>query len=239
MKVAYLAPAPGIPIQGPTGASAHIRDLCFALKKKGVDLRVYAVSHSDHRGTHGPVLPAICTGAAHWPSWLSRFRVMREILSARRISQRLLMDIESGWAPDLIWERHTLFSDAGMRVHRKTGIPWVLEVNAPPTMERERYETLPFKRWASRWERTILNAAPHVFSVSSWLADWLQEEVGRKDAIHIPNGTVDVDGDSRRGRELLGVAKGKRILGFVGADKPWQDWHSLIPIARNLNLQLA
>lgn len=239
MKVAYLAPAPGIPVQGPSGASAHIRDVCSTLRERDIDLRVYSVLLSDHRGAYGPLVPASATGLSPWPSWLSRYRAIREVFSARRVATRLMHDIDAGWRPDLIWERHALFSDAGLRVHRKTGIPWVLEVNSPPTLERYRYESLPLAFWSRRWERTVLRAAPTVFAVSSWLTNWLQNDIGCSNVAHIPNGTFALNGVPERGRRLLGVDNSRPILGFVGSDKPWQNWRSLISISKALNMKLV
>ena len=41
MSIAYLSAAPGIPLQGPSGASAHIRDFVSALRRlDSVDLFV-------------------------------------------------------------------------------------------------------------------------------------------------------------------------------------------------------
>ena len=206
---------------------------------KGIDLRLYSVLQSDHRGSFGPAVSATFSGVPYWPKTLSRYRFIRERLAARRMSNTLMNDIKSGWVPDVIWERHSLFSDAGYHVYRKTRIPWVLEVNAPASLERQRYETLPVKHWAKRWEKQILSSAPHVIAVSSWLENWLHTKMNCPQAVHIPNGTSDLSGNPTRGRALLGISDPRPILGFVGADKPWQSWRELIPIAKALQLQLV
>ena len=54
-------------------------------------------------------------GVAGWPSWLPRYREMAEVITARRVARRVAADAAEGWMPDLIVERHALFSDAGWR----------------------------------------------------------------------------------------------------------------------------
>ena len=85
LRVAYLVPAPGIPVQGPSGASAHVRAIAGALGQQ-VDLRVYAARAVDHRGRFGEEVAATISGVGGWPSWLNRYRDMIEVGAARRLA---------------------------------------------------------------------------------------------------------------------------------------------------------
>ena len=89
MRIAWLLPSPGIPVQGPSGASAHVRNICLALSRRS-DLRLFAVRRFDHRGAFGPEIEAEISGVAGWPSWLSSVEEMREIRSARRLVSAVL-----------------------------------------------------------------------------------------------------------------------------------------------------
>jgi glycosyltransferase involved in cell wall biosynthesis len=238
MRIAYLLPAPGIPVQGPSGSSAHVRGMVAALAE-GHDVRLYAARRSDHRGVYGYDTEAIELGVPGWPSWLKEHREMREVLAARRIARRVIEDALGGWVPDLVIERHTLFSDAGWRVHDRLGVPWVLEVNAPAFEERSRFEEILRKDWAWKWERRVLQAAPKVVAVSKWLVRWLEDDVGCRNVGWVPNGVEPFKGDPIRGRRLLGVDPEIPVIGFVGSMKTWHGVDRLHAIANAVKAQLV
>jgi len=220
VRIAYLLPAPGVPVQGPSGASAHARGIVGALRARH-DVRLFAARSTDRRGRFGEPTPARVLGVPGWPSWLERYRDLTEVLAARRIARRVVEDAHKGWKPRLVIERHSLFSDAGWRVHDRLGVPWALEVNAPLWQERARFETLRRPAWAQGWERDVLRAAPLVVAVSQWLVTWLREEIGCENAHWVPNGVSVRLGDRMAGRQALGVQPGEPLVGFVGSMKPW------------------
>lgn len=204
--------APGIPVFGPSGASAHLRGVAQALRPE----RVVCAVDVDRRGRHGVVeAPVVAVGVPGWPSWLSRWRDYREVLAARRVAREVMKA-----PPTLLWERHSLYSDAGWKVHAATGCRWILEVNAPLVEERLRYEALGAPGWARRWEREVLRAAPEVVAVSRWLVDWLRGEVGCTHVRWLPNGVEARVGDRAAARARLGLGE-EPVVGFVGSMKPW------------------
>jgi starch synthase len=233
LRVAYLVTAPGIPVQGPSGSSAHVRAMAEAFGAQ-TDLRVYAACDVDHRGRFGPEVPATISGVGGWPSWLSRYRDMIEVGAARRIARQVIEDAQGGWWPDLVVERHTLFSDAAWRVGATLGVPWVLEVNAPPVQERARYEVLRRPAWAAEWEGRVLRAAPLVIAVSRWLVRWLEDDIGCRRVRWVPNGVHTFQGNRARGRALMGVEEDTLLVGFVGSMKPWHGHKEVIHIAREV-----
>lgn len=139
---------------------------------------------------------------------------MREVRTARRCAEAAI-----ALAPTLVWERHSLYSDAGWKVHAATGARWILEVNAPLVEERRRYEQLPDPAFATAWERDVLLAAPEIVAVSAWLTAWLQD-LGCRRVLHLPNGVADHRGDRTRTRAQLGIGD-ELVLGFVGSMKRW------------------
>lgn len=238
MHLAYLLPAPGVPLQGPSGASAHARQLVAALREEHrVDL--YAACRTDRRGEFGPAAQAVITGVSGWPSWLARWRELREVRAARALSRRVLWSSWFDATPDLVVERHSLFSDAGWRVADRLECPWVLEVNAPPVEERSRFEELRQPELARRWEREVLLAAPLVVTVSRWLKRWLESEVGCRQVVWVPNGTAPLRGDRARGRAALGLDEDDFAMGFVGSMKRWHGVDRLPGLAQRAGARLV
>ena len=237
-RIAYLVPAPGVPVRGPSGCSAHVRGLAHALSEDH-QVQVFAASLSDRRGTFGEPVPTIASGAPGWPSWLERYRDIVEVAAARRVANRVIHSARQGWRPDIIIERHSLFSDAGWRVADAIQVPWVLEVNAPPVLERARFESLRRPRFAEKWEQEVLLRAPAIVAVSRWIKDWLETEVGCRNVHWIPNGVSPIRGNRERGRTLLGMSENERLVGFVGSMKPWHGVESLGEIAERAEARLV
>ena len=240
LKVAYVVAAPGVPVQGPSGCSAHVRGLAQAWQNdQDCDFRLYSALQEDRRGSFGEALSTIHTGVPGWPSWLREYREMREVLAARRVGRRLIADIHQGWRPDVIVERHTLFSDVGWHIHDRFDIPWILEVNAPPCIERTRFEELLRPEWAARWERRVLQAAPNVVAVSRWLKNWLQDEMGCTQVRWVPNGVSGHRGRREAGRALLGARPEEPLIGFVGSMKSWHGTECLERVAKASGARLV
>ncbi len=218
--ILVLCPGRGIPIHGPSGASAHVRGVARALARTGSAARVAAPLTHDHRGQWDlPLgLPHITRPTRVWPRALRR-------LGARLDGRALVSDaLAAEPLPTWMWERHTLAGMAGAQAAERHDIPRLIEVNAPLCLERQRFSDLRHPRAAWRDERHSLQQADRVVVVSEWLADWVVRAAGvHPDRVrHVPNGTAQpppsVDRTLARGR--LGV--GERLLvGFVGSMKPW------------------
>ncbi len=238
MRLAYLVAAPGVPVQGPSGCSAHVRALTRAFGRLA-DTRLYAAEKSDHRGVFGEDVPAIVSGTPGWPSWLRPYREVREVRAARRVARGVVEAGLSDWTPDLIVERHALFSDAGWRASSRLRVPWVLEVNAPLFLERQRFEEVLQPTRARAWEREVLRAAPAIATVSQWLVRWLRQEVGCRNVHWVPNGVAPLKGDRSRGRKALGLTDDDIALGFVGSFKPWHGHDRLGELATSFGAKLV
>lgn len=205
-----ISAAPGIPLLGPSGASAHVRGMAESLRATVVTPRWV-----DHRGLGGSTTaPSQITGVAGWPSWLPKYREQAEVFTARRCAEAA-----TALQPDLVYERHTLFSDAGWKTASATGARWILEVNAPLVQERAQMGELRDRPFAERWERDVLLAAPEIVAVSAWLVDWLKN-LGCKQVRHVPNGVQGHIGNREQTRAELGLSD-RFVLGFLGSMKPW------------------
>ncbi len=206
-----LSGAPGVPVLGPSGASAHLRAVADALGASCI----LAPLDVDHRGVaERPCTPIHVGGAVEPRRWFPGWRENEEIAAGRRLRR----GIEEA-RPSLVWERHSLYCDAGWRVHATHDVPWILEVNAPPALERARWDRGVDAVLAERWERAVIAAAPRVVAVSRWLAQWC-ESLGAREVRYVPNGVVARAGDRSGTRRAMGL-EDRLVIGFVGSGRRW------------------
>lgn len=217
-----------------------MRGVVRGLRENGRKVGVYAARGVDRRGAVEE-FGATVTGVPGWPSWLGGWRELSEVWAARRLARRVVEDSLAGRLANLemVIERHSLFSDAGWKVSSRLGCRWVLEVNAPPVLERGRFEVVRRKDMAARWEREVLGAAPVVVAVSDWLVRWLREEMGAKNVHKVWNGCEGIRGDRAAGRRLLGLAEGVPVVGFAGSMRPWHGVERLGRVAEACGARLA
>jgi len=137
--------------------------------------------------------------------------------------------------PDLVYERLSLFFDAGQALAERCGAMRLVEVNAPVTAERARHLGLLNRFSAERAERAAL-AGARVLAVSPTLAEWARHR-GAAHAEVVSNG-VDCKRfspercgeDGRRLRDTLGLEEAE-VIGFVGSLKPWHGVDVLLEAA--------
>jgi alpha-maltose-1-phosphate synthase len=220
MRIAYVTADFGIPVFGTKGASIHVRELTRALASLGHEVLILTPRAGDARppGFDVPVHELR-------PQTGRRRAYGREL---RRRGRPLLQ----AFAPDLVYERYSLFGTGGTRLARDLGVPLVLEVNAPLAAEHARYRGLDHPESALRVERTLLRTADRVIAVSSGVARWLQDLGVAEDRVTVvPNG-VDTARFRPAGAERAAVRDALgldgAVVGFVGSLKPWHDVATLV-----------
>lgn len=136
--------------------------------------------------------------------------------------------------PDFIYDRYATYNAASILAGRRTGVPVVLEVNAPLAYERanEPDESLCFPLLAMRFERWICSHADLTIVVSTPLRDHLiRSGVHPRRLVVMVNG-VDPGRFSpdRSGAAVrLRYGLGKRIvIGFSGVLRPWHGLDTLL-----------
>ena len=140
--------------------------------------------------------------------------------------------------PDLIYERYALFTLCGRWVARLFRVPFVLEVNAPLSLELGRHGGLAFAGLARRLETWLLSSSTRTVVVSQAMADvFVAQGVPAKHMVVMHNG-VDaarfnphIDGRAMRARHGLGDAC---VVGFVGWMRPWHGVELLIDAVAGL-----
>lgn len=203
------------------GQDVHIEELIAALRRQGNEVIIVGpTAHRDAQfGSEGGAL-----------TWLRRNlpQAVSELLELAysAVTYRRLLRAWKKHRPDVLYERYNLFLLAGLWLKRRTGIPYLLEVNSPLRQERSLHGGLALQAVADWTEKLVWRHADAVLPVTHVLAGHLRSADVNESRIHvIPNGV-----DTRRFsaaasnaeavRSELGF-QGKLILGFVGFIRPW------------------
>ena len=211
MRLLYLSADPGVPVFGHKGASVHVRELATALSRLGVDVAI-ASPRTEPRGDTLDAsvevlpLPAV-THKASEP----------ELCVALEEQRAAVLQAARSFAADAIYERYSLFSDAGVMAAAELAVPHVLEVNAPLREEAHRFRTLPHPNLAAEMERVVFRDTGRVLAVSDALKLWLEKEGVEPGRIEVVPNAVAPDRFGQRPTRR----DGDFVLGFCGSLKAW------------------
>lgn len=203
------------------GQLTHIDEMVGALRTLGAEVLVV-----------GPQVHKTDKGQGGSPGWVG---VLKAVLPAAvyelaeaayaLVAYRRLRRAVVSFQPDVIYERLSLYQPAGVWTSRRTGVPLLLEVNAPYVVERRRYGKLKLGWLASRVERYTLTGATRVFPVTQVLGEMLIEMgVDRERVTVIPNA---IDPKNFQGLPTIEQAKirhrvtGRTVVGFIGFVREW------------------
>jgi glycosyltransferase involved in cell wall biosynthesis len=210
----YLTADPGVPVLGHKGASVHVRELATALGRLGVEVAI-ASPRTEPAGDslNAPIallpLPRIVPEATQL-----------ELCTALEAQRAAVLEHARVFGAEAIFERYSLFSDAGVEAAAALGIPHVLEVNAPLREEARRFRTLPHPALAREIERAVYQRTGRLVAVSPALQRWLEAEGAEPGRIQVvPNAIAPERFGPRRERR-----DGAFVIGFCGSLK---DWHGI------------
>lgn len=205
------------------GQAVHIEELIRALRARGCE--VIVVEPRSARGT--------AFGAESNTLALARRCIPRALyelleLGYSIVAYQRLRKAYLTHRPDILYERHNLFLTAGAWLHRRYGVPYLLEINGPLYAERKAHGGLSLERLARWSERHAWQAADYALPVTGVLAGLVEQEgVARERLRVIPNG-IDPHAfatapDTETAKAKLGL-QGKSVLGFTGFVR---EWHAL------------
>ena len=227
MRIAYICCDPGIPVFGTKGASVHIQEVVRELRSIGHEVALYAVRSGKH-------IPDDLTDLElHLEAVADVEPAEREQAQARaaeRIVSRVIAD-----GADLVYERYSLFSTALADITAATGVPGILEVNAPLIDEQRRHRSLVDASGAAQVLRRQVTAAWATVCVSDPVADWVR----RRTADLFDTGAGDVAGRIHTVPNGVSVRRiqpqpedpDRVVVTFVGTLKPWHGVADLITAA--------
>ncbi len=218
MNITYVCADRGIPLLGDKGASVHLRSLAAALVARGNTVTVAC-----RRQEGNNPAPA---------------GVGLEVLPADEVGQRdSLVDMLRRTRSDVVLERYSLSSTAGLDAARTCRLPFVLEMNAPLVDEAAQYRGLEdVELWRSR-ERRLLEAVDRVIAVSEAIRDHAILQGAAPERVTVVHNGVDLGLFNSGGRDEIRRRYGLGdavVIGFVGSLKPWHGVARLIEALRRL-----
>ncbi len=225
MRIAVLCTDQGVRIPGEKGASLHLLAITKAFQRIGHQVLLIGVAG------HGEPPDRIETFLLPHPG-----RSTGEAREAAKlaITERFVVEAEpilKEFAPDVIYERLSLFGTAGVRLAELTAACHVLEVNALLAREEAQWRGLHAVSIADEREAQVLAAADVVVAVSD---EWAKEIVIatahtaplRSSSVYaVSNGFDDeaftVLPAPRASRRRFGLPRNKRLALFSGSLRPW------------------
>jgi glycosyltransferase involved in cell wall biosynthesis len=222
MRMAYVCADTGVPVFGPKGCSVHVQQVVAALRGAGAEVELFAARLDGHapaalRGV--PVEPLPCP--------LEDDRAQRE--QASLAANAALESALARRGPfDLVYERYSLWSFAGMEHARGAGAAGLLEVNAPLVEEQATYRGLVDREAAERVAGRAFGAASALLAVSSCLARRLSQHPAAHGRVHVVPNAVDPDRFPAGLPPARPAAEGVFTVGFLGSLKPWHGLAALV-----------
>lgn len=219
MRIAYVCLDAGIPLFGCKGASVHVQGVVSAMERAGHEVTLIGArlgegrpAWSDHvRVVHlpAPSVPDEVPGAleeGHGAPWIAS------------LNRDLFRTLEDLGPHDAIYERYSLWSFGAMEYARHSGLPGILEVNAPLIEEQAAHRGLTNRAGAEGVAGRVFQAASQIVAVSHEVAEYVNRHPGTA----VPP-VVEANGfDPTRFRETP-PPDGERpfTIGFLGTLKPW------------------
>src|SRR5262249_42054172 len=142
MRIAYICADPGVPVFGRKGCSVHLQEILRAFQECGARVELFATRLGgdpppDLRAVPVHPLPAVPKG---------------ELAARERAALALNADLDAALRRgtrasgsgrfDLVYERYSLWGQAGMEYAAGVGVPGLLEVNAPLLEEQAEHRGL-------------------------------------------------------------------------------------------------
>ncbi len=218
MRIAYVSADRGIPVFGEKGASIHVQEMMRAFAALGHEARAVAARRGEGlpRGLIVEEVGQTVAGAGRGD------KERAAIAQADAIAARLVA-LHAEWPFDLIYERYSLWSAAGIRAGRRLGVPAVVEVNAPLRLEQAAFRSLVCEAEAAAIEAEVIAGASALVAVSGQVADWLLGAGAAAGRVHVVGNAVDTAHfrPDVAPADLPGIPAGSFVVGFTGSLKMW------------------
>jgi glycosyltransferase involved in cell wall biosynthesis len=231
MRIAYVCADSGIAVFGEKGASVHVRSMAEAFRRIGAEVRMLCT----RRGSGSAEYP-VEQVLADLPQPEDRAGKERgHIANALAIENRLVA-LHRSWPFDLIYERYSLWSTAGVRAARRLGVPAVIEVNAPLVLEQAEFRALALHDEAAAIEAQVFRCADALAVVSDEVAAYVTARRAAADRVHVIRNAVDTARFTPAvpPTQLPGLPDGAFVIGFSGSLKAWHGLDTLLPAFRAL-----
>ncbi len=235
-KVLYLSSDRGIPYGGTKGASIHIREFLKTLVLKGYEPIIAAsrLALENPENHEYPVyqLPGFANiefmnGSDKQNEDKHTMKEASDYYRNEAIGQ-MISTIYQNHEFELLYERYSIFSTAGLVFAKNFKIPFILEVNAPLVLEASEFRQLNQLALAKSVEKFLFTTADHVITVSDKLKEYVLNIAPKTAVTTVPNGVSLDNYDNNRTLKKSSDAVDEFVIGFVGSIKPWHGVDILI-----------
>jgi glycosyltransferase involved in cell wall biosynthesis len=221
MRVAYLSADCGIPVYGAKGACVHIQEMIRAMRQEGADVRIVATRPGAPPDGEAGAVHAFVPRAQNIKDGGDQAREAANMADAMA-AEKALIRLHAEWPFDMIYERYSLWSEAGVKAAQSLGVPLIVEVNAPMLLEQERYRRLALHDRAQSIEREVFSQADGIICVSSAVRDYAVSKGAPAARATVLGNAVDTE----RFRPAVppaqfGMPKDAFVIGFNGSLKRW------------------
>lgn len=221
MRGAYVCSDRGVPVFGSKGCSLHVQEVTRAFTQCGIDISLFASAIGDS------CPPDLATLDVHKVKHAKlKDRQLRE-QSDIRDNNKTIRELEHSGPFDFVYERYSLWSHAGMSFAHESGIPAILEVNAPLIEEQKQYRGLIDEVAAEQVTRQCFQSASVILAVSDEVGRYVQSYKEAEGKVHVlPNGV----NTERFSSVHSGIHPSDHdfTIGFVGTLKPWHGVEGLL-----------
>ena len=232
LRVAYICADRGVPVSGRGGSSTHVREFASGLVGRGVPVTLLAACPPDGLGRDQAPCPVVDLSSDPLLHDL-RGRIARQLrtnghestraaeIYSLMLNQTLLQELTKLRPQiDVVYERHSLWSFAGLQFARREGVPYFLEVNAPLTDQQQAYRDLDLRETAQGIEQLVFPAADRVILTSPALSTYARARGASQRRMRVIPCGVSRGFFPESGR--AGTRDEREfVLGFVGSLKPW------------------
>ena len=229
-KITFIRATPG-PGTQVGGASSHVNGFLDAALKLGTPVRV--LTNDRIAGLDESKLPVVLIP-------LERYGLTRSVFDLRNnllFTNSALRDIKVS-PPDLVYQRYSRFTWAGVAASLAASAPFFLEYNGSEVWVGKHWDDVGMLGLLEKFEQLNLKAADRIFVVADVERSNLINAGVNKDKIVVnPNG-VDLDqfrpgvgGASIRSR--VAISDDVVVVGFVGSFGPW---HGVAELAKAITL---
>jgi glycosyltransferase involved in cell wall biosynthesis len=221
-RIAYVSADLGVPIFGRKGCSIHAQEVLGALLRRGAEVALFSTRSE---GTPAAGLERVGIQALPLPP--KGDPAVRE-QAAIALNASLRSALENAGDFTLVYERYSLWSFGAMEFARASGLPALLEVNAPLIEEQAQYRVLVDRAGAERAAERAFGAATALLAVSDEVAGWLEHFPAAHGKIHVvPNG-IRPERFPEGLPAALPAADGVFTVGFLGTLKAWHGLSVLV-----------
>ena len=224
-QILFLRATPGTGTQ-PGGAATHINGFIRTARDQGAEIRMITndrIAGLDETGIDVKIVPLQSTGLTR-----SAFDLHNNLVFTDGVIEQVKQS-----PPDLIYQRYSRFTFAGVEAAFLTSRPLFLEYNGSEVWVGKHWDDAGMFSLLERFEGLNLNAAARIFVVSEVeRRNLLTGGIDDHKIVVNPNG-VDVDvfrpdvgGASER--QKMGIHSDATLIGFTGTFGPW---HGVLELA--------